>query len=182
MIFTHLKGGMARKLVLFSGISVGLLYGCNTGVEQSLAVQQTSPHEASAFVPAVPLAVSVNAIMVAMVDHASHVVWDVAEDAKAPKNDKDWEELEHHAIQVAASGTLIALGGTGKADPGWVQSPAWKKYSQEMTDAGLAALTAVHSKDRAALLKAGDQLVNTCTSCHKEFKPDLPTEGIVHPH
>jgi len=177
MMVTTLKRSTTRRLGLFFGVSAFLLYGCNTGVEQQQAVQQANPQA-----PAVPPAVSVNAVMVALVDHASHVIWDVAEEAKAPKNDKDWGELEHHATQLAASGTLIALGGTGKADPGWAQLPDWKKYSQELTDAGLAALSAVRSKNREALLKAGDQLVATCEGCHKEFKPELPTEGIVHPH
>ena len=121
-------------------------------------------------------------MMVGFVDHAGHVLWDVADETKAPKTDKDWGELEHHAIQMAAAGTLIALGGTGPADPGWANLPAWQTYSQQLSDGGLAALSAVRRKDRGALLKAGDQIVQTCESCHKEFKPELPTEGLVHPH
>jgi cytochrome c556 len=120
--------------------------------------------------------------MVGLVDHASHTLWDVEKEGRAPKTDADWGELEHHAIQLAAAGPLIALGGTGQADPGWAQSPAWKKYSQELADAGVAALNAVRSKNLEALVKANGQLVDVCERCHKEFKPELPTEGIVHPH
>jgi hypothetical protein len=29
---------------------------------------------------------------------------------------------------------------------------------------------------------ANGQVVESCEGCHKEFKPDLPTEGIVHTH
>ena len=166
-----------RPLGLFFGLSALLVYGCNTSVEQPQAVQQASPQA-----PAVSHAVSVNALMVALVDHASHQLWDVEREGRAPKNDAEWREIEHHATQLAGSGTLIALGGTGKDDPGWAQSPDWKKYSQQLNDVGVAALSAARGKSLEALVKTNSQLVDVCESCHKQFKPDLPTEGIVHPH
>jgi hypothetical protein len=33
-----------------------------------------------------------------------------------------------------------------------------------------------------ALVAANGQLVDACEGCHKEFKPQLPSEGIVHAH
>jgi cytochrome c556 len=77
---------------------------------------------------------------------------------------------------------LISVGGTGKADAGWAQSAEWKKYSGQLNEVGLAALNAARGKNLEALVKANGQLVDVCESCHKQFKPDLPTEGIVHPH
>ena len=132
--------------------------------------------------PPVPPAVSVNALMVAMVDHNGHVLWDAEKEGKAPKNDSDWQEIEHAAIQLAGSGTLIALGGTGPADAGWANLPDWKKYSQTLTDAAVVARAAAQAKNFEALVKANGQLVDSCEQCHKAFKPNLPTEGILHPH
>jgi hypothetical protein len=172
-----LKRRRMRTLGLFIGGSALLLYGCGNSVEQPQRVQQASPPT-----PAVPPALSVNAVMVGLVDHAGHVLWDVEKEGRAPKTDANWGELEHHAIQLAAAGPLIALGGTGQADPGWAKSPDWTKYSQELRDAGVTALTAIESKNLEALVKANGQLVEVCERCHKEFKPELPTEGIVHPH
>ena len=154
------------------GVSVFLFYGCNSG----------APQQAPAATPGVKPAVSINAVMVALVDHAGHVVWNAEQEGRAPKTDAEWQELEHHAIQLMASGPLIALGGTGQADPGWAQSPDWQKYSQELTNAGLVILNATRSKNLESLVKANGQLVEVCENCHKEFKPDLPTEGIVHTH
>ena len=37
-------------------------------------------------------------------------------------------------------------------------------------------------KNLGALVKANGQLVESCEQCHKAFKPNLPTEGILHPH
>ena len=163
---------------LLVGMSVVLLNGCGSGVEQPQAVPQASP----AATAAVPPAVSVNALMVAVIDHAGHELWDVEKEGRAPKTDAEWREVEHHATLLAASGTLIALGGTGQADPGWAQSPDWRKYSQELNDAGLAALNAARGRNFEALVNANGRLVAVCEGCHKEFKPELPTEGLVHPH
>jgi hypothetical protein len=43
-----------------------------------------------------------------------------------------------------------------------------------MSNAGLAAVTAVRSRNAAELAKAGDQLVVTCIDCHREYKLDVP--------
>jgi hypothetical protein len=177
MIATPFKGSKAYGLGLFLGVSTLFVYGCTTSVEQPQAGQQASPQA-----PAVPPVVSVNALMVALVDHASHELWNVEKDGRAPKSDAEWREVEHHATQLAGSGTLIALGGTGQADPGWAQSPDWKKYAQQLNDTGLAALSAARAKNLEGLVKSNGQLVEVCESCHKQFKPELPTEGIVHPH
>jgi hypothetical protein len=132
--------------------------------------------------PPVAPAVSINALMVAQVDHSAHVLWNVELDGHAPKNDADWREVEHHAIQLAATGSVVALGGTGRLDAGWSAQPAWTKRAQELTDSALAALAAVRVKNLEALIKANGRLVESCAGCHKEFKPDTPTEGIMHPH
>lgn len=161
-------------------VVVFLLNACSPSQQQPQAPAEPSTQQPTPTVP-VPK-VSINAVMVDLVDHAGHEIWDAAVEETAPKNNRDWAELEHHATQLAVSGNLIMLGGTGKADPGWVQQTPWKKYSQELTDAGLAARDAIRAKDREALSRAGDQLVATCEGCHKEFKPDVPSEGVLHHH
>jgi len=175
----HLKKSLTGGILVVFGASTVLLSGCNRSVEQPQGVQQsTAPQPLS-----VPPAISINELMVAWVDHSGHELWDVESEGRAPKTDADWRVVERHATQIAASGPLIALGGTGQADPGWAQSPLWKKDSQELTNAGIAARDAARSKNFEALVKANGQLVEACESCHKEFKPDLPTEGKPHqPH
>lgn len=177
MNLQRLNNGIRGGSLLALGFGLILIYGCSAGVEQQSASQQAGPQSA------VPPAVSINELMVAWIDHAGHELWDVEPEGRAPKSDADWREVERHATQLAAAGSLIALGGTGKADPGWANLPDWKKYSQELTNAGTAALNAARSKNFEALVKANGQLVDVCESCHKEFKPELPTEGKTHqPH
>ena len=168
---------MSRQFLVMCVVSASILSACNSGGGQSSGSQPSGPPA-----PAVPPAVSVNAVMVALVDHAGHALWDVEKEGRAPKTDEDWNDIEHHATQIAAAGSLIALGGTGKADPGWAQLPDWKKHSQALTDVGLRAVNAAHNRSLDALVKTNGELVQVCETCHKEFKPELPTEGIVHPH
>ena len=56
--------------------------------------------------------------------------------------------------------------------------------AEKMGEAALAANAAAKQKNLEALVAANSALVESCESCHKAFKPDLPTEGIVHqtPH
>jgi hypothetical protein len=169
---TQLAGNVARNLGLF--LSILLFYGCNAGVQQ----QPTQP--ASLAQPAVPPAVSINALMVAWIDHSGHELWDVEQKGRAPQTDADWRRLERHATQLAASGTLIALGGTGEYDREWSQRPGWKTQAQALTDAAVACLSAIRSKNFEAVVRANSALTDTCERCHEEFKPSLPTEGITH--
>ncbi len=163
------SGRMFAPAVLLAFGSSLLLSGCN------------KPEPAP--VPVVPK-VSVNAIMVTMVDNAGHVLWDVEKPDGAPKDEADWLEIEDHAIQMAAAGSLIQLGGTGPADAGWIRQVGWSKSADMMADAALTALSAAKARDLPALIKANGLLADSCTSCHDAFKPGLPTEGITHqrPH
>ena len=126
--------------------------------------------------------VSVNAVMVGLVDHAAHNLWNAEREGGAPKSEDDWEIVAEHAIQVVAGGPAITSGGTGATDHAWADSASWRTYAQQMSDAGVAAFNAARDRNLDALVKANGELVQSCESCHKEFKPDLPSEGIVHGH
>ncbi len=124
--------------------------------------------------PAFRPAVNINDVMVGVVDHNSHILWDIALPKKAPKNDADWHTLEHASVTLAAAGSMIVMGGSGPDDAKWAADPEWRKMAQNMTDAALKAKLAVDSKNPAGVLAAGDDLVMTCESCHAKFKPSIP--------
>ena len=171
-----------QKVGLSVALGAFLIAGCNAP-----ATQQPPPPApaAEAAKPAPQIQrppVSINAEMVALVDHAGHALWDVEQAGKAPKTDAAWANIEEHATQLAAAGSLIALGGTGVNDLVWIESPGWQKWSRAMSDAGAAALKATQDKNFESLVAANGQLVEACEGCHKEFKPDLPSEGITHKH
>jgi hypothetical protein len=153
---------------------------------QPPAVPQQAPAaQPPASAPSAPLLnTSYNELMVAWIDNASHVLWDVEKKGFAPKNEADWTEVEDHAIQLAAAGTLIQLQGSGPSDATWVGQEGWKTNARLLSQAGTAALAAAKTRNLPALVEANGKLVETCEGCHKQFKPELPSEGIAHqrPH
>ena len=129
----------------------------------------------------VALKTSINALMVALVDHAAHEIWEAGSAERLTGRDR--QTVEQHALQLVASGALISLAGTGPQDTAWVNSPAWRDWASQLTDGGLATLAAVQKSDQRALRAAGQAIVDTCFGCHDMFKPDAPTEGLLHvPH
>ena len=129
----------------------------------------------------IPLSTSINELMVASVDHLAHEIWEAGSADALTR--LEWQEAEQHAIQLIGTGTLISLGGTGIADAGWVTSPAWQEFSQELTDSALAVRAAIRIRNQDALSNAGERLLESCQGCHQVFKPELPTEGLFHqPH
>ncbi|MGE3840408.1 MAG: cytochrome c [Vicinamibacterales bacterium] len=173
-----------RSTVALALVVSGVVFmlGCNANVDKpadALATAAPEPTE-----PAVKSVLSVNEVMVKMMDNAAHVVWDVEKPGCAPKNDADWVEVEDHALQLAATANLIQMGGTGPQDQTWAQQAGWKKDTQDMIASALAVRAAAEKRDLNALIEANGGLVASCESCHKAFKPDSPTEGITHqnPH
>jgi cytochrome c556 len=162
------------------GVVAVLFSGCGSPAPQESAPLSPPPVVQPA--PTTKPEVSINAVMVGLVDHAAHNLWDVERPGRAPKTDAAWMTVQEHAVQIAAAGPAIGVGGTGPTDTAWVKTPSWHVHAQRMSDAGVAALNAAKDKNLEALVAANGQLVETCEACHKEFKPDLPTEGIVHSH
>jgi hypothetical protein len=165
--------------VLVAIAGTWLVVGCGTPAPVE---QQAPPQPAAAALPAVTSPVSINASMVSIVDHAGHQLWNVEQEGNKPKTRAHWENLAEHATQLAAAGALVRVPGTGVQDMTWVATPGWQKWSRAMSDAALAALKATEGENFEALVAANGQLVESCEGCHKEFKPELPSEGIVHAH
>jgi cytochrome c556 len=66
---------------------------------------------------------------------------------------------------------------------GWVNNPDWQMWSARMIEETEQSIAAIDAKDQAALKASGERLVDTCEGCHDAFKPNIPTEGILHvPH
>ena len=158
------------RIGLMAGL-IGLLLACSADPEPTrtrVSVPFTSD-------------ISINEIMVAQIDHAAHFIWDAANPDQGA-TDVDWEEVEHHAIQLISSRAAMTMGGTGVNDAMWVVQRSWRDYVEQMNAAGLLALSSARSADREQLARAGDALIVTCEGCHQQFKPAIPTEGYRKQH
>ena len=121
--------------------------------------------------------ISFNELMVKFVDQAADTIWSAA--VHPPRRQCEWDWVEYRATQLATTGTLLRVGGTGPLDMQWRDSPRWAPYADNMTQIALEAARAARTHDKAALSKAGDALVNNCEACHRQFKPEIPTQNIV---
>ena len=169
MTRTRLENRIRCAFGVSAGIGVMVVCGITAGDTQAAAVQSAGPSVVAA--PAVAPVVSVRDLMVAVVGHAANELWSVEQEGHAPKTDEEWQKVEHHAIQLAASGTLTALGGTGHADNAWASRPEWKQYSQQMSEVGLAAFEAARRKDLDALVTVNGRIGDVCQSCHQAMMP-----------
>lgn len=154
-------------------IVVSLLVACGSGGR----VNEKSPRATVPFVADI----SINEVMVAQIDHAAHFIWEAAD----PKNnvfEVQWQEVEHHAIQLIASGSAMTMGGAGVNDAMWVTQSGWREFVSQMNGASVQALNAARNRNLTALASAGDNLVESCEGCHQQYKPSIPTEGLLHPH
>lgn len=88
-----------------------LVAACGGTAMEPIEPESAQTPPPSPAVSTLPLAVSTNAVMVAIVDHASHAIWDAG--VIPPSNDEEWAQLDYHAIQVAASGALVSMGWAG---------------------------------------------------------------------
>lgn len=170
----------AFKTALLLG-AIGLAAGCKpaptpvTPPSDPIAeakAAQTAP------APGPKLALSINQMMVMIVDRPGEMLWDVEKPGRAPKGNEAWYQLESHAVDVMAAGALIQLGGTGPQDGAWSASPDWRTKANAMIDAAASARAAAQSQNLPALISANGQIVAACEACHKQFKPDLPTGGM----
>lgn len=153
-----------------------LLVGLAASAPLALATEPTKTERQF-----IEMQTSINALMVAVVDWAAHEIWEAA--YAEDMTDSNWLTARQYATELLVSGTLVSLGGTGRADMAWVTTDEWQVWSALMIEDTKNALKAIDAQDQEALAAAGGALVETCEGCHDAFKPMIPTEGIMHiPH
>jgi len=91
--------------------------------------------------------------------------------SRSPKDDREWAAVRHSALTLAESGNILLMRGPANA-------PEWRKDVQLLVDAGNAAYKAAQAKNTAALAESGTSLDASCTTCHKQYRPNVyPKEG-----
>lgn len=132
-------------------------------------------------VPFVP-EISINEIMVGQVDHAAYQILNLSLADNQRLTIGAWQMLEHYAIQLLSSTSAITMGGSGVNDAMWVAQTGWREYTGQMYEAANSALQATRAEDLPALLDAADALRASCDACHRQYKPEIPTEGFYRIH
>ena len=127
----HLKI-MTLTIVLSS---LAGLSGC--GQEQRTAPKSTAGGTTAAAPQAAEpfrLPVSLNEVMVALVNHSADPIWLAA--WRNPESDKDWRNLERMAYQLQVAGALLVIPGNGPKDDEWTSNPQWAAWASQLEAAG----------------------------------------------
>jgi hypothetical protein len=89
-----------------------------------------------------------------------------------PKDDKDWAAVRRGAITLTESANLLVLGCRARDQADWI------KDAKLLADAGAAAYKAAQAKEAVALWAVAAPLDQSCTVCHKQYRPDVfPRQG-----
>ncbi|MDP2053024.1 MAG: hypothetical protein Q8N52_09005 [Acidobacteriota bacterium] len=107
---------------------------------------------------------SMSDLMVKIIYPASDALFYI--ESRTPKTDAEWTTLEGQALMVAESANLLMLPGRARDQKQWMAD------SILMLEAGAAAVKAAKAKDVAGIAALSDQLMESCTSCHKNYRPD----------
>ncbi len=81
-----------------------------------------------------------------------------------PTTDAEWGAIERSALTLAESGNLLMMPGRARDQGDWI------KDSKMVVDAGTAAFKAARAKDMNAILALNEQLVASCTTCHRQYR------------
>jgi len=119
--------------------------------------------------------------MVGIIDQSADFIWAVG-NGDLPRDDHDWDQVRGAVYDMILGGKVIQMGGTGEFDAQWIANTDWQAHSEELTQIGQDALPLVEAKseDVDAWRAIGDRLVQNCLACHELFKPEVPSQGILH--
>jgi cytochrome c553 len=103
-------------------------------------------------------------LMVKIIYPASDALFYI--ESRTPKTDSEWTALEGQALMVAESANLLMMPGRARDQKQWMAD------AKLMLDAGADAVAAAKKKDVEAIVALSDRLLESCTTCHKNYRPN----------
>jgi hypothetical protein len=107
---------------------------------------------------------SMSDLMVKIIYPASDALFYI--ESRTPATDAEWTVLEGQALLVAESANLLMMPGRARDQKQWMAD------AKLMLDVGADALKFAKVKNVAAIAGLSDRLYESCTSCHKHYRPD----------
>ena len=110
-------------------------------------------------------------LMAHIIDPAADVVWDAVgtiltsdeEEHWEPQTDEEWAAVMNGAMTITEAANLLMLGERAR------DQETWMRMAQNMSDAGLLAVTAAEARDAEAIFAVGENIYNACDQCHKLY-------------
>ena len=103
-------------------------------------------------------------LMVKIIYPASDALFYI--ESRTPKTDSEWTALEGQALMVAESANLLMMPGRARDQKQWMAD------AKLMLDVGTEAVAAAKEKNVEAIAALSDRLMESCTTCHKNYRPN----------
>ncbi len=117
-----------------------------------------------------PPAASVKQLMLDLIHPSSNDI--LLAINRGTKDEKEWAAVRRAALTLAESGNLLMLRGRAR------DQADWAKDARLLVDVGNAAYKAAQAKDANALAALAGAVDASCTTCHKQFRPNVfPKDG-----
>jgi cytochrome c556 len=84
-----------------------------------------------------------------------------------PADDRDWALVRRSAVTLEESGNLLMTPSRARDQGDWI------KDAKLLAGVGAAANKAAQAKDAKALAALADPLDAACTTCHKQYRPNV---------
>jgi hypothetical protein len=107
---------------------------------------------------------SMSDLMVKIIYPTSDAIFYI--ESRTPATEAEWNVLEGQALMLAETANLLMMPGRARDQQQWMAD------AKLMLDAGASAVKAVKSKNVEAISALSDQLLESCTSCHKHYRPN----------
>ncbi|MFA5910018.1 MAG: hypothetical protein WC815_14655 [Vicinamibacterales bacterium] len=144
-------------------LALVLLVGATVLAQAPAAPGQPATKQPAADRPPTRNVGSMSDLMVKIIYPASDALFYI--ESRTPKTDAEWTVLEGQALMVAESANLLMLPGRAR------DRKQWMTDAKLMLDAGAAAVKAVKARNVEGIVALSDQLMESCTSCHKNYRP-----------
>jgi cytochrome c556 len=139
-----------------------------TSVGLVVASAKASQHSSSLVTPVA----SMKEIMNGMVTPASTAVFNAVGttyttqgiEEKAPKSDREWQDLTNNAAMLVEAGNLMLVDGRLKDKGDWV------KLSQAFINAAKVALDAARAHKTDGVFASGEAIDGSCDRCHEKYQ------------
>jgi hypothetical protein len=83
------------------------------------------------------------------------------------RDEKEWAAVRRSALTLSESGNMLTMPGRAR-DQG-----DWMKDAKLLVDVGNAAYKAAQAKDANALAALAGAIDASCTTCHKQYRPNV---------
>ena len=103
-------------------------------------------------------------LMVKIIYPASDALFYI--ESRTPKTETEWTMLEGQALMVAESANLLMMPGRARDQKQWIVD------AKLMLDSAADAYAAAKKRDVQGIVMVNERLLESCTSCHKNYRPN----------